>query len=225
MNLSLPEEEITKLLSLIDNLKKSKSASKKDLERLGGIVSHFSSVIRGGRTFCRRIFDLAVKCRKGGKVTLVEEVLLDLSWWENLCAVFNGSANIIVKGLSTSVTTDASSEGFGGWSEGDWFLGSWCNIDFGPLDIPDHVVESPQILFDITKNINVLELFAVVVALRRWGPHLGDSQIHVVTNNTQVVYMVNTGRSANKTCMSYLREIYWLCFIFNVELFANVHQH
>ena len=42
----------------------------------------------------------------------------------------------------------------------------------------------------------------------------------VVTDSTQVLYMINTGRSSNKCCMSWLREISWLCFVFNLDLFA-----
>ena len=120
----------------------------------------------------------------------------------------------------SSVTTDASSEGFGGWSEGDWFLGCWGNSLDEQFWAHNHVVRPPESVTSLPLNINTLELFAVVVALQRWRPHLGNSQIQVVTDNTQVVYMVNTGRSFNKTCMSHLREIFWLCFIFNVELFA-----
>ena len=60
----------------------------------------------------------------------------------------------------------------------------------------------------------------MLASIRRWGPELRDSQIQVVTDNTQVMYMINTGRSANSCCMAWLREIFWLCFIFNVELYA-----
>ena len=124
------------------------------------------------------------------------------------------------KDCSTSITTDASTFGFGGWSEGDWFLGSWDGGIPGSLHIHDHTIPPPESFCAGDMNINVLELYVVLVGLRRWGQNLTDSLIQVVTDNTQVVYMINTGRSANKTCMSLLREIFWFCFIFNVDLFA-----
>ena len=37
----------------------------------------------------------------------------------------------------------------------------------------------------------------------------------------QVLAMVNTGRSKNKLCMDWLRELFWTCFIFNIELHAT----
>ena len=220
MNLSLPEEKISKLVDLIDGMLETNRASKKQLERLGGLLAHFSSVIRGGRTFCRRIYDLFASCSRKGFVKLSDEIKLDLSWWRRLCSVFNGSAKIIGKEFSTSITTDASTEGFGGWSEGDWYLGTWGKPVPECFDVHDHIVPPPGDFEDMPVNINVYELFAVLAGLRRWGPHLGDSLIQIVTDNNQVRYMINTGRSANKICMAWLREIFWLCFIFNVDLYA-----
>ena len=220
MELSLPEEKIGKLVEMIDSLCGSGRASKKQLERLGGLLAHFASVIRGGRTFCRRVYDLATKCGRRGSVKLSEEIRLDSSRWRNLCSCFNGSAKIVAKECLSSITTDASIEGFGGWSEGDWFLGAWEGEVPECFDVHDHIVPLPTDVTCLAKNINVYELFAVLVGLRRWGPALANSHIQIITDNNQVMFMINTGRSANKTCMSWLREIFWLCFIFNVDLHA-----
>ena len=221
MTLSLPDGKIDKLMSLIDDLQSRGVANKKQLESLGRLVSHFSSVIRGGRTFCRHIFDLVSMCKRGRRVSLTEEVLLDLCWWKNLCSSFNGTANIIGKKFSTSITTDASSTGFGGWSEGDWFLGMWNKLVPSHFCIHDHAVDPPSDMDGVSMNINIYELFAVLAGVRRWGPQLRDSLIQIVTDNTQVQHMINTGRSSSKACMSWLREIVWLCFLFNVDLYAT----
>ena len=220
MSLTLPASKIEKLLAVIGDLEKVGRASKKQLESLGGLVSHFSSVIRGGRTFCRRIFDLSVKCKRSHSVKLNEEMMLDLSWWKNLCNSLNGSAKIIGKEFSTSFITDASVSGFGGWSEGDWFLGSWAGIVPDCLAIHDHVVEPPSNSDLFSENINVYEPYAVLASIRRWGPIVRDTAVQIVTDNNQVLFMINTGRSANCCCMSWLREIFWLCFIFNIEIYA-----
>ena len=31
-----------------------------------------------------------------------------------------------------------------------------------------------------------------------------------VTDNTQVLHMLNTGRSKNKSCMAWIREMFWI---------------
>ena len=40
----------------------------------------------------------------------------------------------------------------------------------------------------------------------------------VFTDNTQVMYMLINGSSSNLTCMNGIREIFWICAIYNIEL-------
>ena len=104
---------------------------------------------------------------------------------------------------------------------GSWGVGMGLPPPPPPLcDFHDHIVDPPSEDDFFAKNINVYELYTVLASLRRWGSLWGGTQIQIVTDNNQVMYMVNTGWTANKCCMSWLREIFWLCFIFNVELFA-----
>ena len=55
---------------------------------------------------------------------------------------------------------------------------------------------------------------------KRWAKGSSDTTINVVTDNTQVLYMVNSGCSKNRVCMGLLRELFWTCFVFNVDVFA-----
>ena len=59
-------------------------------------------------------------------------------------------------------------------------------------------------------NINVLEMWPILVAVRRWGPTWEDTTVVFVTNNTQVRAALNSGRSKNKTTMAWLRLIFWV---------------
>ena len=59
MQLSLPMAKVDKLKGFLCSLLNKKVASKQDLERVGGLVSYCSYVVRGGKTFSRRNFDLA----------------------------------------------------------------------------------------------------------------------------------------------------------------------
>ena len=43
----------------------------------------------------------------------------------------------------------------------------------------------------------------------------------MITDNMQVLAMLCTGRSANKLCMSWLGEIFWLCFLWNIDITAS----
>ena len=49
------------------------------------------------------------------------------------------------------------------------------------------------------------------------GPHCANAKLLCVTDNMQVIAMVNTGCSANQLCMSWLHEIFWMCFVGNIS--------
>ena len=67
-------------------------------------------------------------------------------------------------------------------------------------------------------NINVLEVWPVLAAVRRWG-HLWDSRTIVfVTDNTQVKAALNLGRSRNKTTMVWLHLIFWSSVRYNFDV-------
>ena len=220
MNLSLPLGKVEGLLQTISILEGKGWASKKQLERLGGLVAHFASVIKGGRTFSRRIYDLCNTCPRGRRVRLSETILADLSWWKNLCSVFNGSAKIVPRAPGAEIVTDSSFFGFGAWSGRDWVWGTWEEYSDEELGVHDHRVPPP--VFDtMSKNINLLELWPVVVGVKRWSPAHENTTLRVVTDNTQVLYMVNSGRSRNVVCMNLLRELFWTCFVHNVDIFAS----
>lgn len=58
MELRLPAEKILKLKSVLNKVKDLRSISKKKLESLTGVLSHCATIVRGGRLFCRRLYDL-----------------------------------------------------------------------------------------------------------------------------------------------------------------------
>ena len=47
---------------------------------------------------------------------------------------------------------------------------------------------------------------------------LKNKSVLVFSDNTQVMYMLSSGKSCNVTCMAWLREIFWICVIHNIEI-------
>ena len=223
MELSLPLAKVEKLKSLASSILSSGTASKKDLECLGGLMSHCSYVVKGGRTFSRRVFDLAASyTRHSRRIPLSSAIRADLEWWLAFCHVFNGRACIIKDFHPVPIISDSSFMGFGAWAGLDWIAGFWNPEDQPPAVQAGcgHIPDPPS--FDkCGRNINVCELWPVVAALHRWAPSYRKSRVHIITDNMQVLAMINTGRSANKTCMSWLRELFWICFVNNIDLFAT----
>ena len=186
-------------------------------------MSHCAYIVKGGRTFSRRIFDLSASySRHSRRIPLSKEILADFEWWLAFCHVFNGRACIIQGVHPLPIVSDSSFHGFGAWAGNDWLAGFWDQDAIPHNFAPgcSHMV-APPVFDKAPKNINVYELWPIVAGLHRWAPAYKNSCLHVVTDNMQVLAMLNTGRSINKTCMTWLRELYWICFVNNIDIFAT----
>ena len=92
-------------------------------------MSFCSQVVRGGRTFSRRVFDLCAKAKCKGVIKLNSEIQKDLKWWKDFCAVFNCKSIIMNDNAELPMTSDSSLKGYGAWAGNDFFYGSWSGID------------------------------------------------------------------------------------------------
>lgn len=97
--------------------------------------------------------------------------------------------------------------------------GKWPDVEGSFEDSPCHHIAAPPSADPVDfSNINILELWPILVGLKRWYPLLSHSTIIIYTDSTLVKYMLRKGVSANKTCMSWLRELYWLCVIYDIHV-------
>ena len=67
-------------------------------------------------------------------------------------------------------------------------------------------------------NVNYLELYAALQAIRRWSPHWANCHVCLHTDNTQAMAFRNKGSCKNPTAMDWLREIFWLSALYNFRL-------
>ena len=197
------------------------TASKKELQVLVGHLAHASTVVRGGRTFSRKLLNFIKYLPDSArKVPLPTWFKPDLTWLVNLMSVFNGAAQVIRSQatLEGHVGTDSSMSGFGGVWCGDWFLGAW---DSERTQGPHDHLECPPSDYSETMNINILELWPILVSAKRWGTSWSGKKVHVLTDNTQVLHMMNTGCSLSTQCMFWLRELFWLSYVYNFSIVAS----
>ena len=61
----------------------------------------------------------------------------------------------------------------------------------------------------------------MIAGFHRWAPAYQGTHVHVITDNMQVLAKINTGQTFNKTCMTWLRELFWICFVNNIDVFAT----
>ena len=146
----------------------------------------------------------------------------DLKWWKDFCSVFNCRNLILNTNTDLPLYSDSSLQGYGAWYGKDYLYGMWSGVDtFDPGC--GHYTPPPK--FDNLRvhegNINVYELYPVLVGLKRWVSRYKNTRLQAITDNMQVMAMLNTGRSKNKLCMAWLREIFWVCFINNIEIHST----
>ena len=226
MTLSLPPDKVEKLHAELNFFVNRLRASKRQLQRLCGVLAHCAKVVRGGRIFSRRIIDMLKSLPEGNpRIRLTDEFRADLAWWADFAEVFNGRAAMIDRnyGLGPVIFTDSSLNGYGVVHGSDWLAGYFSSeclpLGVGAL-IGDHR-HWINVSVDDCDNINVLELIPLWLAAHRYGRSWTNRQVICYTDNTQVISVINRGRSANKTCMMFIRDIFWCSVLYNFHLIAH----
>ena len=225
MRLILPEDKMNKLFSELRFFEDRNRATKKQLQRLCGILSYCSKVIKGARTFSRRVIDLLKALPNGNpRIRLTNEFKADLDWWRKCASMFNGHAYVIRKDIdfSTVFYTDSSLTGYGVVSDNDW-LGGFFNSELIPFFSCSSCVDYHWYNVKVVdqSNINYLELIPVYVGLLRLAQTNQNQHLLCYSDNTQVVSMINKGTSVNPLAMELLREIFWITVQCNIHLTAR----
>ena len=222
MELRLPAEKLAKLYKLLSKYMSMEKVTKLDLESLCGLLAHCSHVVRGGKIFCKRLYNLYKTLLHKNKksIRIPSEARSDIKWWRSFCKVFNGIAKINNVLYEYPMVSDSSFKGYAVYLGVDWVAGCWDEKDSYSLDTEcNHLIfDNPNAIRDTDPNINVLELWPIVIGLKRWAVQLKNKSVFVFTDNTQVLHMLTNGKSSNRICMSWIREIFWICIIYNIEL-------
>jgi hypothetical protein len=204
-SLSLPIEKLDELSVLLETFVKKKRVMKLCLQRLMGKLNWASRVIRGGRSFMRSIIDLSCKVNESHHyVRINAESKMDLNWWIECLALFNGSCQFTcdIPMPSHCFASDACEAGGGAFLGDDWFHVNW-ELDFPALH---------------GCHINELELATVVIALRRWGSQLAHCHVRIRSDNMATVSALNKSTSRCSALMPHIQEIFWLCVKFDLTI-------
>lgn len=164
MTLSIDDDKLLRVKNGVLDLLDKSTCPRKSLEEVAGLLAHCATVVKGGCSFARRIYNL-LRDATCETVTLDECVKQDLIWWASFTQWFNGKACVLGGSYSPRIMcSDASNFGFGAYTDKDYFWGCWFK---GPADCP-HSESAPR-SGPYSSHINVTELWPVVVAIHRWG--------------------------------------------------------
>ncbi len=217
LELSLPEDKLMKLREILRGFNNKVKARKRELEKLGGLLAHCSKVIRGGRTFCRRIYDVIAKLKEPYHFARLNKGFReDIAWWVDFAAKFNGKAGMLGRFSPTmAIYSDASSWGMAATHKDDWLVGSFNSQDNVRLrDYAGHHFVEPS--RELAKShINIQEMGAVYAGALRWGHRLQGASVIFITDSAVVEAALNSGRSRSPAIMFFIRRLFWLSIEFN----------
>ena len=172
-------------------------ASKRDLQRVAGLMNFLAKVVKGGRTFSRRVIDSMNRLKRPFyKSRLTCDLRKDFRWWLSFCHVFNGKAiNIYYSPVVEHVYTDAFFSGFGAHWRTHWLAGAWnpTNLVCLRLRFSGNWVHTTgsELPSQLKVNINYLELYAALQAICKWSPHWANCHVCLHTDNTQTMTFLN----------------------------------
>ena len=209
MIMRLPTSKLQELkgLILIAQWQGKKFCLKKDLQSLVGKLQHACKVVRPGRTFLRRMFELLKgTSRKQHFIRLNHSFRSDLRWWQLFLESWNGISMLddpSWKSASFHLYSDASgSFGCGAWCEHRWFQYRW------PVTFQH-------------QSIAVKELLPIVMACMIWGKTWSKKAVAVHCDNQAVVEVINTGYCKDGQLMQLLRCLFFISSFFGIAVKAT----
>ena len=209
MVLRLPASKLEALQVLIRSWLGRRACSKRDLESLIGSLSHACCVVRAGKTFLRRLFELlAVAHRSHHWVRLNSEFRSDLRWWDTFLAPLNAAS------FFRSLPPDTRhyhfhSDASGGVGCGVLWAPFWFQLKWSDACVrwfPEAAGES----------ITFQELLAVVLACALWGASWRGAAVRVYCDNLGAVADINSGYSRVPRIMHLLRCLFFIRARFDV---------
>ena len=191
--LRLPEEKLSRLMSLLHEWGSRKSCQRKELESLIGLLSHACKVVRPGRSFLRRLLDLlhATSSRRGGNciIRLNRSCQADIAWWVEFVGKWNGVSFLCP--TQELPVLEMASDASGSWGCGAWHADSWFQCAW------DHRAAS--------LSIAAKELVPIVLACALWGRTWHAHRIRCLCDNQVLVAALQSRSSRDAGVMHLLR--------------------
>jgi hypothetical protein len=194
MTMSVTQDRIQEIISLVDNWLFKRKATKRELQSLIGKLQFVAKCVRAGRIFISRLLSILPSLRKSNhRFHVNNEIKKDLFWWKSFLITFNGVTiipDVIWSDPDALLSTDACLTSMGGH----------CGKEYFSCDFPSDILAAGH-------DINILELYTVMVAVKVWSSKLTNRRIQINCDNQASVMVINSGRTKNKVMLAILREI------------------
>ena len=167
------------------------AARRREVESLVGKLQFLAKCIRAGRTFLARLIQWIRSMNRSDKYPIPMEARKDIAWWGRCAQEHNGIFLIWLHKnphVDQVIVTDACLIGYGGIYREQYFRGRF------PANLQN-------------KNIALLEILAVMVALKIWGKELQGQYFWIHVDNEAVAAVMNSGASRDSALQDVPREI------------------
>ena len=191
---SLPQDKVTNLRQLLSSSMSKKKVTLRALQSILGHLNFACKVIKPGRCFLRRLYDLTKgKYQPSHLIKLNKDCRADLKLWHTFLSNYNGVTLLtndrFISSQTLNLHTDAAgSKGFACTHMSDWTFGSF------PSSIKSH-------------HINILELYPIALAVFIFGPNWTNKNILFICDNLSVVHCLNKQSSKDPVMMKLIRII------------------
>ena len=208
MEARLPADKLSSLLGLLANTKCKRKVTLQALQSIIGHLNFACKVVRPGRCFLRRLYDLTCGVFKPHHlVKLNAEARADLAVWYDFLLKYNGvtlvTANVFESSETLRLHSDAAqSKGFACMFGSSWAYGGFS--------------EKVKAL-----HINILELYPIALAVYLFGHSWVNKNIYFMCDNLTIVYCLNKQTSKDKLIMKLLRVIVLTSLRHNFQFFAK----
>lgn len=209
MEARLPVDKLAELKLLLQKNMQRKKIKFRDLQSLLGHLNFACKVIKPGRCFLRRLYDLTRGSHKPNHfIKLHKAERADLKLWASFLDHYNGSTILtddrFISSNSLQLYTDAArSKGFACMFQEFWTYGAFS--------------EAVKI-----HHINTLELYPITLAVFLFGSHWTNRNILFLCDNMSICHCLNNQTSRDTTIMRMLRVIVLESLKYNFR-FASKH--
>jgi hypothetical protein len=202
--LLLGKEKLSKLQRELSEFSQRKRASKRQLQRLAGLLNWACQGVRGGKFFMRRILDaIRPLQQQHHKIRLSAEFHKDVHWWLSFMKCFNGVL-YYNSAQAHHVHVDACNTASGAFYAGDRCYSVFSKDQSAAKNL----------------HINYKEVCAAVQSVQRWASFWRDSSVVIHTDSTVTKAILNKGRSRHPYVNKLLRHMFWLCAKYNFSVRA-----
>jgi hypothetical protein len=221
MSASLDADKVAALKQRLLAMQGQRKCTVAQLRSLLGHLYYASRVVFAGRTF---VFHLAALLRSAhGKaprhrVHLPAPARADIQWWLDHVDVCNGRQAILPHApvMWRVFQTDASLTGADGLPcIGVWLHGAYVSLSSVDLQAMFDDVPPPG------ADINVWEMFAVVVACRLFAEYMSGQHWRVRTDNASVEAWIMRGVRSKPRVAGWLAEVMGVCMLHKFRLSAK----